>query len=213
MKARWPSPLGFVFAFLAASCMRKDHDTRRALAGRVCPTPAHGLIISLDTVASFPTSATLGDHMRRCAFGDTGMYDAVGWQSTGWSFPFAGARILAAQTTRTIDSTVLESQPADLWTAEGDSVRLPDGQLMPHTLGELRTRYAHLLVFEAGTGDDADGPQARACKFPYLLFHLMPDDSAGKPGGSAKILSVEMPIAADSEWVRLCARSNPIPGL
>lgn len=212
MKTRWQTPVGFVLALLAAACMRKDHDARRALVGRVCPTPAHGLIISLDTVASFATSATLGEHMRRCAFGDTGMYDAVGWQSTGWSFPFEGATILAAQTTRTIDSTVLENQPADLWTAEGDSVRLPDGQLLPHTLGELRVRYAHLLVFEAGSGDDADGPQARACNFPYLLFHLMPGDSAGKPAGSARILSVEMPIHADSEWVRRCAQSKPTPG-
>ena len=143
--------------------------------------------------------------MRKCSVGDTGLYDAVGWQSTGWSFPFVGAEVVAAQTTRMIDKPVLENQPADIWTATGDSVRMPDGQLVPRTLGALKARYGRTLDFPEEAGDDMPGARAYACRFPYLQFHLIGGDSAGRLTASARIESVEMPIKLDTIITRQCA--------
>lgn len=201
-----------VVALLGSSCKRADRepaptDGQQSAVARVCATPARGIIISPDTVASFSTRSTLGEHTRRCSLGSGDFYTAVGWQAASVVFPFAGAKVMAVQTKRTIDQPLLDSVPADLWTAEGDSVRLPDGHLMPRTLGALKARYGHLLVFEGDVGDDADGPQARVCKFPSLLFRLTGGDSAGKLSGAAAIAAVEMAIESDSEWVRLCAEA------
>jgi len=97
--------------------MRQVAQARCQQAG-VCMTPAQGIVIAPDSIASLPTRAPLSELKRRCAVGDTTLYDeAVGWQAMAWVFPFTGGRLLAVQSKHGFGDDLSDSEPADLWTA------------------------------------------------------------------------------------------------
>jgi hypothetical protein len=140
----------------------------------------------------------MAELQRRCSLGADTLYDAVGWQAPAWMFPFTGAQIVAVQPERSLGQTLGDSVP-DLWTAIGDSLRLPDGQLLPRTLGELRTRYGRAIVDDVIEGDDIGPPLARSCRFPTIEF-VLAATALGKVPDTARITGVEM-------WV-----SRRVPG-
>ena len=179
-------------------------------AVRVCARPARGVIIGHDTVAGFSTRATLGALRQQCGVGDSVLYDAVGWQAAAWTFPFAGARVTAVQSNHGYGEEVNNAEVPDLWTAEGDSVRLPDGELAPHSLGALRARYGFAIVDANIGGDDDDGPHARSCRFPYLLFALSTDDTSRTVPDSARVTRIDMDTpGSDSAISRFCIAHQP----
>lgn len=175
----------------------------------VCATPKQGIVITLDSIASLPTRAPLVELKRRCAAGETTLYDAVGWQAGAWTFPFTGARLMAVQSKNGLDGSGNDSTPTDLWAAEGDSLRLADGQLIPRTLGELRARYGQTIVDDNVRGDDMDGPSARSCRFPYVAFTLAVTDTARTVADSARITGVEMWVSPTDGANRLCSATPP----
>ena len=214
----------FRFAILVAAvgCKaaqpRSDADRRSAEppaltaseAVRVCARPARGVIIGHDTVAGFSTRATLGALRQQCGVGDSVLYDAVGWQAVAWMFPFAGARVTAVQSKHGYGEAVNNAEVPDLWTAEGDSVRLPDGELAPRSLGALSARYGFAVVDANIGGDDIDGPHARLCRFPYLLFALSTADTSRTVPDSARVTRIDMDTpGSDSAMRRFCIAHQP----
>ncbi len=190
----------------------RQGDRSPATPGRspVCDRPARGVIVGHDTVAGFSTHAPLGALRRQCAVGDSAEYDATGWQAVAWVFPFAGARVMAVQTKHGPDETIHDEEVPDLWIVEGDSARMPDGELVPRTLGALRARYGFALVDENIPGDDIDGPHARSCRFPYLLFALGVGDTSRHVPDSARVTRVDMDTpGAKSVVARSCAAHLP----
>lgn len=183
-------------------------DNTVPVAIRVCARPTRGVIVSLDSVAGFSAHATLGTLRRQCGAGDSALYDAVGWQGVAWTFPFAGARVMAVQSKHGFGESVHDEEAPDLWAVEGDSVRLPDGALVPRTLGALRSRYGFAIVGENTGGDDFDGPGARSCRFPYLLFALAVDDNARHVPDSARVIRVNM-AGTDTVMSRFCIAHKP----
>jgi hypothetical protein len=173
---------------------------------KFCATPQHGIIVSLDTVASLPTRASLAELQRICPAGDTTLYDDVGWQADAWAFPFVGARVLAVQSQGSVEESLIDSSAADLWTVQGDSVRLPDGWLLPRTLGELRARYGKAIVDENIGGDDWDGPHVRTCRFTYLRIALATSDTARQVPDSARLTVVEMNVPPERGILASCDR-------
>lgn len=209
-------------AILAAGLACGSADTRRiadqpdarsdaASNGlRVCPRPTRGIVVGHDTVAGFSTHATLGALRQQCRMGDSALYDAVGWQAVAWTFPFVGGSVMAVQSKHSYGETVHDDEVPDLWIAEGDSVRLPDGELMPRTLGALRTRYGFALVDDNVDGDDIDGPHARSCRFPYPLFALAVGDTARHVPDSARVTRVDMDTpGVDTVIARVCLAHQP----
>jgi hypothetical protein len=176
----------------------------------VCVRPARGIIVGHDTVAGFSTHADFRALRQQCGFGKADLYDAVGWQAPAWKFPFAGASVMAVQSKLGLGAMNDDEAP-DLWVVEGDSVRLPDGELMPRTLGALRARYGFAIVDENLKGDDIDGPYARPCRFPYLRFALSVNDTARKVPDSARVTRVDMDTSGvDTVISRLCiAHQSP----
>jgi hypothetical protein len=172
---------------------------------RFCSTPRDGLVISPTRVGLFPTRATTAELDRLCDAGASVLYDAVGWQAPGEEFAFHGARITAV-ISQAQNRPHLPDVP-DLWTAEGDSLRLEDGQLVPRTLGELRTRYGQAVTddnVDPGA-DDFDGFGTVSCRFPYLLFKLGFNGHGIIPD-SARISSLEMWVPPPSGFDRVCHR-------
>lgn len=197
---RYPWQLGLLVAGLAcehsrasgASDRRGDRAQTAARPTQRCATPRRGVIVKQDSVAGFSTRATLGTLRRQCRAGDSTLYDAVGWQAVAWVFPFAGARVTAIQSKHGPGEVLHDDEAPDLWVVEGDSVRLPDGELTPPTLGALRARYGFTTVDENLPGDDIDGIHARSCRFPYLLFMLSVGDTSRRVPDSARVTRVDM---------------------
>ena len=194
----------------------ESHTPKQPMARRqtpstivhLCVPPSLGIVVSRVAVAGLSTHATLGVLRRQCAAGDSVLYDAVGWQAVAWTFPFAGARVTAVQSKYGFGDVVHDDEIPDLWTVEGDSVRLPDGQLVPQTLGLLRSRYGFTVVDENTVGDDIDGPHARSCRFPFLLFALSTTDTARHVPDSARITRVDMD-GRDTVTTRFCIAHEP----
>jgi hypothetical protein len=197
----------FGFACSPHESRRDSALTTRVGANATCPRPANGIVVGFDTIALFATKSTMAELIRRCPAGDTTMYDAVGFQAMARTFPFTGARITAVQTGQAIYESIDSTKPADLWTAEGDSLRLPDGLPVPHTLGEIRARYGKTIVDENFVdADDFDGPGARACRFPRILFALAINDTARKVADSARVVRLEVSTTDTTKTTeRFCA--------
>jgi len=115
---------------------------------------------------------------------------------------------MAVQSKHGLGEALRDDEAPDLWTLEGDSIRLPDGELMPRTLGALRSRYGFAVVDENRAGDDIDGPHARSCRFPYLLFALSVMDTARRVPDSARVTGVDM-TGADTVMARFCTSRHP----
>ncbi len=200
-------------AGLAAACAPKEGDTDRSIAQRapgVCAAPANGIVVGSDTIGPFPTTAPLSELIRICPAGDTTLYDAVGFQAMARVFPFVGARITAAQPDHPAGDWIDSTKPADLWIITGDSIRLPDGQLLPRTLGEMRARYGRISVGENLIGaDDFDGPGARMCRFPLLYFGLEINDTARTVADSARVVRVEITPADGNLMAGFCRQTPP----
>ena len=200
---------------IVLSCTKRDRATtdsggarstnRAATTSTSCPPAPGGIIVSFDKVAYFPPRARISELARLCpAIGDT-LYDAVGWQADGHTFPFVGAMLVSIHSGAQPD-TVPPDEP-DMWTAAGDSVRLPDGQLLPKTLGALRALGTTSVDDNEG-GDDWDGPAARTCRFPEILFHLDGTNQPKKLTDSARVTSIEIDVRRRDIASTLC-RSTP----
>jgi hypothetical protein len=120
-------------------------------------------------VAGFPTDRPIAELDRRCASDSVDDYGIGGTTAKARIYRFIGGTVAAVQSEN--DSALQPAQPADLWSAEGDSLRLPDGRLMPATIGALRAAYPRGYV-SADKSDDSDGVLAYVCAFPRLTFVL-----------------------------------------
>lgn len=205
-----------VVVALVAACTRPDRASDAAMGVRAgarpsatsstCPPAPGGIIVSFDKVAYFPARARMPELERLCpAAGDT-LYDAVGWQAAGIKFPFVGAMLVAIHSGSQPDSIPIDEP--DMWTASGDSVRLPDGQPLPRTLGALRA-LGQAMVSDNEGYDDWDGPDARSCRYPDILFKL---DGTGLPKtlpDSARVKSIEIRVRDPETMRRFCTSRAP----
>jgi len=198
---------------LAAACARSDRPARSATSARgaaqpsatakFCPPAPGGIVVSVDKMAYFPSRARFTELERLCpAAGDT-LYDAVGWQADATKFPFIGAMLVAIHSGSQPD--MIPSDEPDMWTVSGDSVRLPDGQLLPRTLGALRA-LGPLSVDDNEGYDDWNGPDARGCRFPDILFKLDGTNLPKKLPDSARVIAVEIDVRHPEVYRKFCAK-------
>jgi hypothetical protein len=198
---------------LVAACARPDHSANEAtharsdgqqVSSKICPPAPGGIIVSFDKVAYFPARGRMSELSKLCAAGRDTLYDAVGWQAEGTQFPFVGATLVALHSGSQPDS--ISADEPDMWTASGDSIRLPDGQLVPRTLGGLRALGRVMVGKNNETYDDWDGPDARSCRFPEILFKL---DGTGLPDSlpdSARVASIEIDVRRRETFKPFCSR-------
>jgi hypothetical protein len=193
---------------LDASCARSDRQLDAAAGAQLgrqtnaspslCPPAPNGIIVSFDKVAYFPARARMSELERLCpAAGDT-LYDAVGWQAAATKLPFIGATLVAIHSGNQPDD-----QP-DMWTASGDSLRLPDGQLLSRTLGALRA-LGRTSVDDNEGYDDWNGPDARTCRFPEILFKLDGTNLPKTLPDSTRVIGIEINVAHRETMASFCS--------
>lgn len=203
-------------AAIAASCARSDKPGNAPPNGQsvaqsnakpsTCPPAAGGIVVSFDKVGYFLSRAPESELERLCPAVDDTLYDAVGWQANGRKFPFVGAMVVAIPHQGSSSDSVPGDAP-EMWTASGDSVRLPDGRLLPKTLGELRALGKTIVDKNEGY-DDWDGPDARSCRFPEILFKLDGTNLPKKLPDSARVTSIEINVRQRETMGAFCSPSR-----
>jgi len=149
----------------------------------VCPTPPGGLRLRMDTVAGMPAGLPIAELRKLCATARVDTLDDPGGPSAALRFDFRGGTIWAVQNIPNTD-TLVASQPAQSWAAIGDSLRFPDGRLIPRRLGQIRSADSVGLM-SIDYGDDNSGASVTLCRVPALTFYFdtlpAPADTTDRP--------------------------------
>lgn len=171
---------GFAIAMCATlACSERSSQPQGAAADAVardaspstgdCPV-AGGARLAADTLAGLPGRAPLGALWRLCP---TARVDTVGVGGTSppaLRFEGPGVTLWAIQTEYDVYGDSLHrDDPADLWAAKGDSLRFPDGTLIPMRAGAVRALdSAGVIVVDHG--DNGTGSYIVLCRFPHLAI-------------------------------------------
>lgn len=131
---------------------------------------ASGARLAADTLAGLPARAPLDVLWQLCP---TARVDTVGVGGTtppALRFDAPGVTLWAIQTEYDVYGDSLHrAEPADLWAATGDSLRFPDGTLIPMRAGAVRALdSAGVIVVDHG--DDGTGSYIVLCRFPHLAM-------------------------------------------
>jgi hypothetical protein len=149
----------------------------------VCPTPAGGLRLGVDSVAGIPAGLPIAELRQRCAAARVDTLYEAGGPSPALRFDFRGGTIWAVQYVPDTD-TLVASQPVQRWAAIGDSLRFPDGRLIPRRLGQIRA-VDSVGFMSIGYGDDNSGADVTLCRVPALTFYFdtlpAPADTSTRP--------------------------------
>jgi hypothetical protein len=134
------------------------------------------LVVTPEHVGPLRVGSTMAELDRVCPGAYTELITLGGIQGPGHVFTFPGAKVTAADFDCPFDGDCPTGVPG-YWLAIGDSVRAPDGAIIPRTIGEARRRYGAIWLINV-TGDDATGPDFHICRFSKLYFVI--DDAVPK---------------------------------
>jgi hypothetical protein len=157
--------------------------TVAAVESGVCPTPAVGLRFGLDTVAGLPAKLPVAALRKLCASAHVDSVVYAGFASPALRFDFRGATIWAVQNVPDTD-TLVPGLAAESWVGIGDSLRFPDGRLIPRRLGLIRAADSAGFMF-LNSGDNTEGADVSLCRMPGLSFFFdtlpSPADTSVRP--------------------------------
>lgn len=152
-------------------------------AGALCVAPAGGLRFTLDSVAGIPAGLPIAELRRYCASARVDSVVSAGFAQPALRFDFPGGTVWAVQNEADID-TLVPARPAEYWAGVGDSLRFPDGRLIPRRLGALRAIDSAGVMF-IESGDNTEGADVSLCNAPGLTFFFdtlpAPADTTVRP--------------------------------
>lgn len=128
--------------------------------------------------------ASLGELRARCPRTAIDTVAPGGYQVLAVRLRLPGATLWAVSDSEPYTGHLDPKQVPAFWYASGDSLRFPDGQLIPTTIGALRASHPGALL-RADNVDDTEGSYVVACDFPnvsLILGHLgvLDDTSASR---------------------------------
>ena len=153
---------------LAVACQADSHGHDSAAGA--CPFTGSDVRLDSARIAGLSTTASLGRLRTACPAARLDTVGVGGTQPLALSFAAPGALVSAIQTRyEAYDDSVHSTEPADLWVARGDSLRFPDGVLMPSTVVALRALdSAGVLIVDHG--DDGTGSYIVRCRYRFIAF-------------------------------------------
>ena len=187
-------------------------------AATTCPFTASNVRLDSGRIAGIATTTPLGQLRKACPSAHLDTVGVGGTQPVALSFAAPGALVSAVQTKYdAYGDTIHASQPADMWVARGDSLRFPDGTLMPTRVGALRALDSSAVII-VDHGDDGTGSYIVRCRYPYLAFIVSNDwptflDTGAVSFARADVRDttrfwrVELMPAVDSRAAAACARA------
>lgn len=149
-------------------------------------------------MGGLPTRTPLGVLLSLCPRARADTVGVGGTSPPALRFDAPGVRIWAIQTAyEAYDDNLHLKEPADLWAADGDSLRFPDGKLIPKRVGAVRALdSAGVIVVDHG--DDGSGSYIVRCKFPGLAIIV---DNVWPPFAKAGVVSLTRAAASDTTGI------------
>jgi hypothetical protein len=133
-----------------------------------CPVARGDLRLSSATAGGLPLTLTIAELRDLCRSARVDTVSIGGTTAVGLTVTAPGAAISAVQTKYDAYGDSLHAKErADLWVALGDSLRFPDGALVPQTVGGFR-KLDSVAVVVVDHGDDGTGSYIVRCRYPFL---------------------------------------------
>jgi len=179
--------------------------TAVAQQGGVCPTPAGGLRLGVDTVAGMPANLSIAALRKLCASARVDTLDEPGFSTQALRFDFHGGTVWAVQNIPNTDTLVV-SKPAQSWEAVGDSLRFPHGGLIPRQLGQIRAGDS-VGFMSIDYGDDSYGAAVTLCRVPSLAFFF---DTLPAPADTTLQPLAGISVADTSSYRRVLVQADTL---
>ena len=135
-----------------------------------CPLSRGNLRLTPDSVGGLAAESRVEELRSACPSARIDTVGVGGTQPIAISISVPGATVSAVQTRYdAYEDTLHGTEPPDLWIAMGDSLRFPDGVLIPMRVGALRTLDPSSVVV-IDHGDDGSGSYVVRCKYPEIAM-------------------------------------------
>lgn len=150
---------------VACSAQTRDHTIKDCASLVMAPR------LGPDSIDGIPLHATLATAARACRGTQLDTVAPGGYKVLAIRIPLHGATLWAVSDSEPYTGHVDSTQRTKFWYVEGDSLRFPDGELVPRTVGEFRRRFPGALL-RADNADDTEGSYIVACGAPNVTFIL-----------------------------------------
>ena len=202
-------PLSLLFAAITLACTSRDKappDTALAANAAVagseseaasCDTPIGGVRVTGTRIAGLPVTTGLHRLRELCPNARREDPEDAPEEAIGMGIDFPGVRVRATFAASPADSAD-DSAPVS-WAVSGDSIRFPDGRLVPRTLGALRQLDTLGLVEPSDSEFRPDDMLVHLCSYPDLLIVVAPGST--RPAGEGPWTLAEFP-ARDTARIR-----------
>jgi hypothetical protein len=145
-----------------------DQASRPTSAVSNCPVASHDVRLESATAGGLSLTLTIAELRARCSSARVDTVGVGGTASVALTVAVPGARISAVQSNyEAYGDSLHQRERPDLWVASGDSLRFPDGMLIPQTVGSFRTLDS-MAVIVVDHGDDGTGSYIVRCRYPFL---------------------------------------------
>lgn len=166
MRSRMAKRVALLLIF-AAAC--SGAPSGRALAD--CASLSSSPRLGPDSIGGIAIHATLATAAHACRGTRLDTVAPGGYMVLAIRIPLRGATLWAVSDSEPYTGRVDSAQHTKFWYAEGDSLRFPNGELMPRNVGEFRQRYPGALL-RADNLDDTEGSYIVECTAPQVEFIL-----------------------------------------
>lgn len=170
----------------------------RATAASTCPALRGDIRLTPDTIGGLATRQLIGALWHLCPSARSDTAGVGGTSPSALRIDAPGATLWAIQTAHdAYGDSLHQAEPATLWAAEGDSLRFPDGALIPRRVGALRALdSAGVIVVDHG--DDGTGSYIVRCKYPELAMVI---DNVWPPFADSGVVPLNRASASDTTTV------------
>lgn len=170
---------GFVFALVSMwGCSHNDASPSRReraavttpAAATSCPVRPNERRLGADTVLGLVSTRTLAALAQECPAAREDTVGVGGTTAAALRFDAPGLTVWAIQSKHDpYGDSLHRAEAPDLWALQGDSLRFPDGELIPNRVGALRALDS-IGVVMIDHGDDGTGSHLIRCRYPALAF-------------------------------------------
>jgi hypothetical protein len=151
---------------LAACAQRVANDS-----GGECTAISSAQRLGPDSIGGIPLQATLASVAHYCRGARLDTVAPGGYTALAIQIPLAHVTLWAVSDSEPYTTRIDSAQRTSFWYAEGDSLRFPNGQLVPRNVGEFRQRFPGALL-RADNVDDTEGSYIIECGAPHVAFIL-----------------------------------------
>jgi hypothetical protein len=157
---------------LGASCRGDPKRPEPAIVSRdACDAHQRAIVLGPDSIAGISMRTPLGELLAKCGGAVVDTVSPGGYQVLSVRIPLHGATVWAVSDSEPYTAHMDLTKRPSFWYASGDSLRFPDGQIIPSRLGPFRKSFPGALL-RADNVDDTEGSYIVTCSSPQVSLIL-----------------------------------------